>query len=55
MIQVRNTDTKRKGAEKGRYTLCNKEENVVHIFLNCNEVKIWREKRLDNKRLYINE
>lgn len=55
MVQVGNTDTKRKGAEKGRCPLCNKEENVVHIFLKCNEVQRWREKLLDNKWLYINE
>jgi hypothetical protein len=48
-------DTKRKGAEKGRCPLCNKEESVVHIFLKYNEVKRWRKKLLNNKCLYINE
>jgi hypothetical protein len=46
---------KKRGAAKGRYTLSNEDENVVHILLKYNETQRWREQCLDDKWLHINE
>ena len=54
-LRTQTVRSKRRGAEIGRFPLCNKEENVVHVFLKCNEVKRRSEKLLDNKWSYINE
>jgi hypothetical protein len=45
----------RRGAEKGRCSVRNEEENVVHVFLKRNEMQQWREQFPHTTWPYINE
>jgi hypothetical protein len=53
-LGVRKSRGARWGAEKGRCSVQNEEENVVQVFLKCNEVQQWREQFLYTKWSYIN-
>jgi hypothetical protein len=47
-----NLGGKRVHVEKGRYPLCDEEENVVHLLLKrdeANETQRWREQFVDIK------
>jgi len=53
-----NLGGKRGHVEKGRFPLCNEEENVVHLLLKrdgANETQRWREQFVDIKWPYVNE
>jgi hypothetical protein len=45
----------RKGFQKGRYPLCSKDEDAIHILLKCSETRKWREQFLRRKWLMLNE
>jgi hypothetical protein len=45
----------RKEFEKGRCTLCSKDEDAIHILLKCLETRKWREQFLSRKWLMLNE
>jgi hypothetical protein len=49
MAYIGNMETKGEKIDVGerRYTLCQENENVVPILLQCNEMRRWREQFLD--------